>query len=593
MLGRAHFAGIMAIGSLVPMLTFGAGANAYVQRNLVADIAGQADVTDPNLVNPWGVSFSGTGAFWVSNQGKGNSTLYNGSGIITPLVVPVPAANGTGQGTPTGQVFNGSATAFLLPGVNRAATFIFATEDGTISGWANGIPNNLAIVTANNSAVGAVYTGLAIGSNASGPLLYAANFNSGKIDVFDSKYNATTVAGGFNDPNLPAGYAPFNIWPVGGKLYVLYAQQDSKKQNSVAGAGLGYVDVFDFDGNLQKRLISGGALNAPWGVALAPSTFGAFAGNLLVGNFGDGKINAFDVNTGALAGTLQDTKGNAIVNQGLWALIVGNGGSGGDKNTLYITAGPSFGDTKVHGLLAAIAPPASILSVMNAASYATGAIAPGEVVTLTGITIGPSPLAQAAVPAPGITGALNSNLSGVVVTFNGLPAPILYCSASQTSVLVPYGLQGASSATVAVSYRGQTASTTVPIANTAPGIFTLNFSGSGQAVALNADGTVNGTANAAAAGSVITFFGTGEGWTDPTGEDGVINDRIIREPVAPVSVMIGGKPAQLVYAGTATGLVQGILQVEAIIPAGVSGAAPVVLTVGNAGSQTAATITVK
>ncbi|HLK46942.1 MAG TPA: TIGR03118 family protein, partial [Bryobacteraceae bacterium] len=279
MLGRAHFAGIMAIGSLVPMLTFGAGANAYVQRNLVADIAGQADVTDPNLVNPWGVSFSGTGAFWVSNQGKGNSTLYNGSGIITPLVVPVPAANGTGQGTPTGQVFNGSATAFLLPGVNRAATFIFATEDGTISGWANGIPNNLAIVTANNSAVGAVYTGLAIGSNASGPLLYAANFNSGKIDVFDSKYNATTVAGGFNDPNLPAGYAPFNIWPVGGKLYVLYAQQDSKKQNSVAGAGLGYVDVFDFDGNLQKRLISGGALNAPWGVALAPSTFGAFAGN--------------------------------------------------------------------------------------------------------------------------------------------------------------------------------------------------------------------------------------------------------------------------------------------------------------------------
>ncbi|HLK50612.1 MAG TPA: hypothetical protein VKT49_20875, partial [Bryobacteraceae bacterium] len=316
-------------------------------------------------------------------------------------------------------------------------------------------------------------------------------------------------------------------------------------------------------------------------------------GNLLVGNFGDGKINAFDVNTGALAGTLQDTKGNAIVNQGLWALIVGNGGSGGDKNTLYITAGPSFGDTKVHGLLAAIAPPASILSVMNAASYATGAIAPGEVVTLTGITIGPSPLAQAAVPAPGITGALNSNLSGVVVTFNGLPAPILYCSASQTSVLVPYGLQGASSATVAVSYRGQTASTTVPIANTAPGIFTLNFSGSGQAVALNADGTVNGTANAAAAGSVITFFGTGEGWTDPTGEDGVINDRIIREPVAPVSVMIGGKPAQLVYAGTATGLVQGILQVEAIIPAGVSGAAPVVLTVGNAGSQTAATITVK
>jgi uncharacterized protein (TIGR03118 family) len=572
-------------------MMFGAGANVYIQRNLVADIAGQADVTDPNLVNPWGVAFSGTGVFWVSNQGKGNSTLYNGSGTITPLVVPVPAANGTGPGTPTGQVFNGTATAFLLPGINRAASFIFDTEDGTISGWANGIPNNVAAIMVNNSASGAVYTGLAIGTNASGALLlYAANFNSGKIDVFDNKYNATTVTGGFTDPNIPAGFAPYNIWPVGGKLYVLYAQQDSKKQVSVAGAGAGYVDVFDFDGNLQKRLISGGALNAPWGVALAPATFGAFAGNLLVGNFGDGKINAFDVNTGALAGTLQDSKGNPIVNQGLWALIFGNGGSGGDKNILYVTAGPSFGDTKVHGLLAAIAPPAAVLSVMNAASYATGPIAPGEVVTLTGITIGPSPLAQASIPA---SGAINSSLNGVRVTFNGLPAPILYCEASQTSVLVPYGMQGAANATIAVAYNGQTASTTVPIANTAPGIFTTNFSGSGQAVALNADGSVNSSTNAAAAGTVITFFGTGEGWTNPTGEDGVVNDRIIREPAAPVSVTIGGKPAQLIYAGTAFGLVQGVLQVEALIPGGVTGTAPVVLTVGSATSQTTATISVK
>jgi uncharacterized protein (TIGR03118 family) len=592
MLQRAQLAGMVAAMVLASPGMFGAAANVYIQRNLVADIAGQAEVTDPNLVNPWGVAFSGTGAFWVSNQGKGNSTLYNGSGTITPLVVPVPAASSTAQGTPTGQVFNGTATAFLLPGINRAASFIFDTEDGTISGWANGInATNTAAIMVNNSASGAVYTGLAIGSNAAGALLlYAANFNSGKIDVFDNKYNATTVTGGFTDANVPAGFAPYNIWPVGGKLYVLYAQQDSKKQVSVAGAGAGYVDVFDFDGNLQKRLISGGALNAPWGVALAPATFGAFAGNLLVGNFGDGKINAFDVNTGALTGTLQDSKGNPIVNQGLWALIFGNGGSGGDKNILYITAGPSFGDTKVHGLLAAIAPPAAVLSVMNAASYATGAIAPGEVVTLTGITIGPSPLAQAAIPA---TGAINSSLNGVTVTFNGLPAPILYCEASQTSVLVPYGMQGAANATIAVAYHGQTASTTVPIANTAPGIFTTNFSGSGQAVALNADGSVNSATNAATTGTVITFFGTGEGWTNPTGEDGVVNDRIIREPVASVSVTIGGKPAQVIYAGTAFGLVQGVLQVEALIPAGVTGTAPVVLTAGSAASQTTATISVK
>lgn len=591
MLRRVQLAGMIAVTVLAPSVIFGAGANVFVQRNLVADIAGQADVTDPNLVNPWGISFSAAGPFWVSNQGKGNSTVYNGSGTITPLVAVVPAASGTAQGTPTGQVNNTNTSAFVLTGVNKSASFIFSTEDGTISGWAGGITNNVSAIMVNNSASGAVYTGLAVGTNAAGALLlYAANFNSSKIDVFDSKFNPATVAGGFTDANIPAGFAPYNIWPVSGKLYVTYAQQDSKKQNSVAGAGAGYVDVFDFDGNLQKRLISGGALNAPWGVTLAPSTFGAFAGNVLVGNFGDGKINAFDASTGTLTGTLQDAKGNPIVNQGLWALVFGNGGSGGDKNILYITAGPSFGDTKVHGLLAAIAPPAAVLSVMNAASYATGAIAPGEVVTLTGITIGPSPIAQATIPA---TGAINSSLNGVTVTFNGLPAPILYCEASQTSVLVPYGMQGAPNATIAVTYHGQTASTTVPMANTAPGIFTANFSGSGQAVALNADGTINSSTSPATAGTVITFFGTGEGWTNPTGEDGVVNDRIIREPVASVSITIGGKPAQLIYAGTAFGLVQGVLQVEALIPAGVTGTAPVVLTVGGATSQTTATISVK
>src|SRR5579872_4691995 len=459
MVRLSRFSTLLMTAAFAPALLFAAGANSFVQHNLVADIAGQADVTDPNLVNPWGVSFSATGPFWVSNQGKGNSTLYNGSGTITPLVVGVPPTSGSGSGTPTGQVFNGTATAFLIPSAaNGAASFIFATEDGTISAWRGGITNNLSAIMVNNSASGAVYTGLAIGSNTSGPLLYAANFNSGKIDVFDAKYSPTSVTGGFTDSNLPAGYAPYNIWPVGGKLYVLYAQQDAKKQNSVAGAGNGFVNVFDFDGNLQKRLISSGPLNAPWGVALAPSTFGAFGGDLLVGNFGDGKINAFDPNTGASIGTLQDTKGNPIVNQGLWALIFGNGVSGGDKNTLYITAGPSFGDTKVHGLLAAIAPPAAILSVMNAASYATGPIAPGEVVMLSGLTIGPSPLAQATIPT---SGAVNSSLNGVTVTFNGTQAPILYCSASQTSVLVPYELAGSSTATVSVTYHGQTATTTV------------------------------------------------------------------------------------------------------------------------------------
>jgi uncharacterized protein (TIGR03437 family) len=443
---------------------------------------------------------------------------------------------------------------------------------------------------ADNSASGAVYYGLAIGTNAAGAtLLYAPNFTTGNIDVFDSKFAATKVSGGFADPSLPAGYAPFNIWPLGGKLYVAYAKQGPL--SGVAGAGSGQIAVFDFDGTLQKHLVSGGPLNAPWGLAIAPSTFGAFGGSLLVGNFGDGTINAFDLNTGAAQGTLQGTDGNPIVFSGLWALIVGNGGSGGDRNTLYITAG--IGGL-AHGLLSSLAPPAAILSVVNGASGASGAIAPGEVVVLNGITIGPSPLQSNAIPASGRVG---SSLANVSVTFNygsggSITAPILYCSASQTSVIVPYGLAGFSTANVVVNYKGQI-TTQVPVALAAPGIFTGNFSGSGAAVALNADGTVNSATNAASAGSVITLFATGEGPEYPPGEDGVVNDRILRTPQLPVSLTIGAQTAHVLYAGTAIGAVQGVMQIEALIPTGLTGAAPVVLTVGSATSQANVTISVK
>ena len=572
---------------LTPASIFAAGANVYVRHDLVSDQPGLADVTDPNLVDPWGVSFSGTGFFWVSNTGKGNSTLYNGSGAIQSTVVTVPAATMGKQGTPTGQVFNGDATAFLLSN-GSAARFIFSTEDGTISGWSGG---TLATITVDNSASGAVYYGLAIGKNAAGAtLLYAPNFTTGNIDVFDSKYAATKVSGGFADPGVPAGYAPFNIWPLGGKLYVAYAKQGPL--SGVAGAGSGYVSVFDFDGTLQKHLISGGPLNAPWGLAIAPSTFGAFGGNLLVGNFGDGTINAFDLNTGAAQGTLQGSDGNPIVYSGLWALIFGNGGTGGDRNTLYITAGVGG---LAHGLFSSLAPPATILSVVNAASGATGAVAPGEVVILNGITIGPSPMASNVIPASGRVG---SSLANVTVTFNygsggSITAPILYCSASQTSVIVPYGLAGFSTANVVVTYKGQQITTQVPVTLSAPGVFTSNFSGSGQAVALNADGTVNSASNAAIAGSVITLFATGEGPANPPGEDGVVNDRILRTPQLPVSLTIGGQPAKVLYAGSAIGGVQGVMQIEVLIPAGLTGAVPVTLTVGSTASQANVTISVK
>ena len=568
---------------------FAAGSNVYIQHNLVADRPGVADVTDPNLVNPWGMAESATSPFWISDEATGVSTLYNGSGTIVSLVAKVPLASGASGGTPTGQVNNTNTTVFLLP-TGKAASFIFATQDGTISGWAGGIPGNVAAIMVNNSASGAVYKGLAIGANGSGPLLYAANFNSGAIDVFDAKFNSTKVAGGFADPDLPPGMAPFNIWALNGKLYVAYAVQDGAKRADVAGPGNGIVNVFDFDGNLVQHLITkGGALNSPWGLAIAPSTFGAFAGNLLVGNFGDGKVNAFDTGTGALVGTLQNANGAPIVIPGLWALLFGNGVSGGDKNTLYFTAGPN---NQQDGLFGSLAPPATILSVMNAASYAAGSVAPGEAVVLSGLTLGPSPLAVATIPAIG-QGRVSTTLGGTAVTFNGTPASILYTSASQLSVLVPYEIAGSSTATISVTYRGQTASTQVPVVATLPGVFTLNFSGTGQAVALNIDDSINGASNPASAGSVITLFATGEGMTNPPGEDGTVNDRIIREPQAGVSLNIGGMPATVIYAGTATGLVQGILQVEALIPAGLTGTAPVVLTVGTASSQSGVTISLK
>jgi len=560
------------------MSVFAAGANVYLQHNLVADTPGIADVTDPNLVNPWGVSESGASPFWISDNGTGKATIYNGSGAITPLVVTVPGTAGTGD--PSGQVQN-NTTGFVLAN-GKPASFIFATEDGTITAWNGGAAASVMV----NNSPGAVYKGLAIGTSAGGPTLYAANFRANKIDVFNATFTPTTLAGGFVDTNVPANFAPFNIWALGGKLYVTYAMPDNALHDDVAGPGNGFLAVFDFNGNLITHLVSNGPLNSPWGLAIAPSTFGAFAGDLLVGNFGDGKINAFNPTTGAMLGTLQDANGNPIVIDGLWALIFGNGGSGGDKNTLYFTAGPG-GES--HGLFGSLAPPAAILGIQNGASQLPGPIAPGEVVVLTGLTIGPSPTASAALPT---SGAVSASLAGVSVTFNGWPAPILYTSASQTSVLVPYELGGFFSADLVVTYRGQTATLTVPVALSAPGIFTLNFTGSGQAVAINADGTVNGTTNPASAGTVITLYATGQGPTYPPGEDGVVNDRIIRTPQLPVSLTIGGQTARVLYAGTAFGSVQGVMQVEALIPSGLTGAVPLVLTVGSVSSQTTTTISV-
>jgi uncharacterized protein (TIGR03118 family) len=567
-----------------------APANVYVQHNLVSDIPGLADVTDPNLVDPWGLSFSATGPFWISDAGKSVSTLYNGAGTITPLVVTVPAgAKGPAKSSPSGQV-NNNTTVFLLP-TGTKSSFIFATEDGTISAWSGGAASTVMV---DNSASGAVYEGLAIGTSSLGGTLYAANFNTGNIDVFDGKWAPATLTGNFQDPNLPSGFAPFNIWNLGGKLYVMYAKQNGVKKRDVAGTGNGFVNVFDLNGTFQKRLISNDVLNSPWGVAIAPATWGAFGGAVLVGNFGNGTINAFDATTGATLGTLKNKDGQPIVNSGLWALAFGNGGSGGDPNTLYFTAGIQ-GET--HGLFGAIAPPTTLLTVVNAASGQPGPVAPGEVVLIEGFTIGPSPRVSATIPA---SGTLGTSVGSTVVTFDGHFAPLLYASASYVAAIVPYEVAGSTSTSISLNFTNQFQSQfptpiSVPVAPSAPGLFTLDSSGNGQVVAINQDGTVNGPTNAAARGSVVLLYATGEGSTAPAVPDGAITaGRFLPGPILPVTLAIGNQPARVIYAASFPGTVAGVMQIEAVIPSGVTpGAVPVVVTVGTVASQATATLNVK
>jgi uncharacterized protein (TIGR03118 family) len=307
-----------------------------------------AAFVDPNLINPWGMSFSTTGPFWVSNQGTQTSTLYNGDGQPQSLIVSIPPAGSFG---PTGQVFN-STTDFNLSSGDPGA-FFFANLDGSISGW-NGSSGDAAevVVTAGSNQRPATYTGLALGNSNGANYLYAANNQTGHIDVFDTGFQAQTLAGDFTDPGAnPDGLVPFNVQSINGLIYVTYAVQGPAADE--AAEGTGFVSVFKTDGTFVGRLIDVGVVTSPWGLAIAPEGFGKFSGALLVGNFHEdlGLINAFDPDTGAFLGSLTDEDGNAIIVPYLWALLAGNGGSGGDAEDIYFTAG--IGD-ELHGLLGEI-----------------------------------------------------------------------------------------------------------------------------------------------------------------------------------------------------------------------------------------------
>lgn len=356
-LSQSSFACIVFVSALPSVSP---AANSFVRHNLVSDIAGIADQTDPNLVNPWGIAFSATSPFWISNNRTGTATVYDSGGKsfppANPLIVRIaPPPSVDPPAAPTGQVFNDTSTFNIVTG--KPAMFLFASENGTISGWNGSVDGGNAILIIDNSGSGAVYKGMALAANGAGPLLYAANFHAGTIDVFDGAFSPVALAGSFTDPNLPGGFAPFNIQRIGRKLYVTYAQQDQAKHDDVAGAGNGFLNVFDTDGNFLQRLLSNGRLNSPWGLALAPDNFGDFSHSLLVGNFGDGFINAYDPCSGEYMGTLQDSTGAPISIPGLWALTFGNGHNGGDAHTAYFTAGiPGNNSLEDHGLFGSIQP---------------------------------------------------------------------------------------------------------------------------------------------------------------------------------------------------------------------------------------------
>jgi uncharacterized protein (TIGR03118 family) len=318
-----------------------AGGHFYQQTNLVSNLPGLAHFTDPNLTNPWGISSAAGGPFWISDNGSGKSTLYDNKGNPQSLVVTIPSLTPGATGTPTGTVFSSFTDAFFVTKnvVSGPSVFLFDSQDGTISGWNENVDPTHAILAVNNSKSGAVYKGLAITGNQYESFLYAANFHTGSIDVFDKKFAPVKLSGSFTDPHLPKGYAPFDIQVINDMLYVTYAKQNAQKNGDVPGAGHGFVDIFNTNGNLIERLISQGELNSPWGIALAPANFGKFSNDLLVGNFGDGHINAFDPHTGAFRGQLSDQKGHPIVINGLWSLMFGLGGQAGNPNQLFFTAG--------------------------------------------------------------------------------------------------------------------------------------------------------------------------------------------------------------------------------------------------------------
>jgi uncharacterized protein (TIGR03118 family) len=353
-------------------------AQHYTQTNLVSDIPGAAAVHDPNLVNPWGITRSSGSPWWVSNNNSGTSTLYTGAGAIIPIngtgIVTIPPPKNAPAGTiaaPTGIVFNGSAD-FVLPAPNgKPAAFLFATEDGTISGWNGGPSAFLAVDNNDNgSANGAVYKGATSADIDGTRYLYVTNFRAARVEVYDRNFNRVKMSDDAFDPDgdgdhdrdddhvqlVPRGFAPFNIQNIGGSLFVTYAKQDASRHDDVAGDGNGYVEIFTPAGKHIGHLEHGSWLNSPWGVVWTPRDFGEFSNTILVGNFRSGWIAAFNGFTYKFIGFVKNPDDSLVTIDGLWSLAFGNGAAAGPSSTLFFTAGP---DHESHGLFGTLTPVAA------------------------------------------------------------------------------------------------------------------------------------------------------------------------------------------------------------------------------------------
>jgi len=329
-------------------------------RPLVSDGSVPATTFDPDFINPWGIVFAPNAPVWVVNNATSTVRRYNGAGVEQPQRVSLPGGI-NGAAAPTGAVFNATGDFVVSNGMSSAAaSFIIDGEGGTLIGWAAAISQNTGLIAYDDGSGGAVYKGLAFAMSQGANLLYATDFRNNKIDVFDGNFQKIAAPGGFADPSLPAGYAPFGIRAItlGGEtvLFVTYAQRAGVSNDNVNGAGLGLVNLFDTSGTLRSRFVdTGGRLNAPWGIALAPAGFGPLGDRVLIGNFGDGVINAYDAQTGAFVDSVKDASGQPIATPGLWGLAFGNGAQDQPLDTLFFTAGLGSGAGGLYGRIDPVA----------------------------------------------------------------------------------------------------------------------------------------------------------------------------------------------------------------------------------------------